>query len=194
MADRKRELAELRERVASADLELLKQLEARARLSRQIHNLLEGEAPGADQAEAEWMGPLERAMSGDLSDASVRAIFRCVRAEARAIEQPVRVAFCGHVGGFGHAATLSYFGSTASAASSALVAETLELTPFGKFLFATDAYGLPELYHLGAALFRRALSEHLHAAVTEGAVAEADAVRIAELIGAGNARRVYRLP
>jgi len=78
--------------------------------------------------------------------------------------------------------------------SSALLAEALELAPFGKFLFATDAYGLPELYHLGALLFRRALSDHLQAALAEGAFAEPDAARVAELIGAGNARRAYRLP
>jgi len=78
--------------------------------------------------------------------------------------------------------------------ASALVAETLELTPFGKFLFASDAYGLPELYHLGAVLFRRALSDHLTAALADGAFADADAARVAELVGAGNARRVYRLP
>ena len=78
--------------------------------------------------------------------------------------------------------------------SSVLLAEALELTPFGKFLFATDAYGLPELYHLGATLFRRALSDYLRAALADDAMAEADAARLADLIGAGNARRVYRLP
>src|SRR6266704_6600808 len=36
----------------------------------------------------------------------------------------------------------------------ALLAEALELAPFGKFLYSSDAFGLPELYYLGAALFR----------------------------------------
>jgi len=69
--------------------------------------------------------------------------------------------------------------------ASTLLAEALELTPYGKFLYSSDAFGLPELYYLGAALFRRALSEYLRD------VPEAE--RIAELMCGGNARRVYRL-
>ena len=38
----------------------------------------------------------------------------------------------------------------------ALLAEALELAPYGKFLYSSDAFGLPELYYLGAALFRSA--------------------------------------
>ncbi len=72
------------------------------------------------------------------------------------------------------------------ARSSALLAEALELAPYGKFLFSSDAFGLPELYYLGATLFRRALSEFLRDAP--------EAERIARLIMAENARRVYRLP
>jgi predicted TIM-barrel fold metal-dependent hydrolase len=75
----------------------------------------------------------------------------------------------------------------------ALIAEALELVPFGKFLYASDAFGLAELYHLGALLFRRGLSEFLRSGLDEGAWTEADADRVAGLIGAGNARRVYRL-
>ena len=75
----------------------------------------------------------------------------------------------------------------------ALIAEALELIPFGKFLYSSDAFGLPELYHLGALLFRRGLSDFLRDGLDDGAWTEADAGRIAELAGAGNARRVYRL-
>ncbi|WP_158888812.1 amidohydrolase family protein [Amycolatopsis anabasis] len=75
----------------------------------------------------------------------------------------------------------------------ALIAETLELVPFGKFLFSTDAFGLAELYHLGTLLFRRGLSGFLRAGLDEDALSEADAVRIARLAGFENARRVYRL-
>ncbi|MBG0829045.1 amidohydrolase family protein [Planomonospora sp. ID67723] len=76
----------------------------------------------------------------------------------------------------------------------ALLAEALELTPFGKLLYASDACGLPELYHLGAVLFRRALSELLRDGLDEDSWTERDAVRIAAMVGAGNASRVYRLP
>ncbi len=40
------------------------------------------------------------------------------------------------------------------ALSRTLIRESLELAPFGKLLFSTDAYGLAELFHLGAVLFR----------------------------------------
>ncbi len=77
--------------------------------------------------------------------------------------------------------------------ASALIAETMELVPFGKFLYSSDAYGLPELYHLGAVLFRRGLSDVLRSGLEEGAWTEEDAARIASLVGEQNARRVYGL-
>lgn len=75
----------------------------------------------------------------------------------------------------------------------AVLAELLELAPFGKVLFSTDACGLAELYYLGALLFRRALADFLDAAATDGDLAPADAARIATLIARANAHRVYRL-
>jgi predicted TIM-barrel fold metal-dependent hydrolase len=75
----------------------------------------------------------------------------------------------------------------------ALIAETLELAPFGKFLFSSDAFGLPELYHLGSLLFRQGLSDFLRSGLDDGAWTEEDAGRIARLAGGENARRVYRL-
>jgi hypothetical protein len=70
----------------------------------------------------------------------------------------------------------------------AVLAESLELTPFYKLLYSSDAYGLAELHHLGAVLFRRAFAE-----VTSAWWPAADVARVAEMVGSGNARRVYRL-
>lgn len=86
--------------------------------------------------------------------------------------------------------TLSYVGPTGAAA---LLDEALELCPFDKMLFSTDAFGLAELYLLGALAFRRGLAEVLDRHVGSGEWATADANRIAAMIGAGNARRAYRL-
>jgi hypothetical protein len=74
-----------------------------------------------------------------------------------------------------------------------LLAEALELAPFGKFLYSSDAFGLPELHYLGAALFRRALSDFLAAGLADDHFSERSAARAAGLLCAGNARRVYRL-
>jgi len=79
------------------------------------------------------------------------------------------------------------------ARSSAVLAEALELTPFHKMLYSSDAFGLPELHYLGAAGFRRDLARVLRAFVSDGAWSAADADRVAAMIGSGNARRVYRL-
>ncbi|OIJ89141.1 amidohydrolase family protein [Streptomyces colonosanans] len=74
-----------------------------------------------------------------------------------------------------------------------VLAEMLELAPFGKLLFSSGAHGLPELHVIGARLFREALSRVLGAWVVEGAWSLADAQRVADMIAAGNARRVYAL-
>ena len=75
----------------------------------------------------------------------------------------------------------------------ALLAEALELAPYGKFLYSSDAFGLPELYYLGAALFRRALSAILRAGLDDDLYTERTAVRLTRMICAGNARRAYQL-
>ncbi|NMO57349.1 amidohydrolase family protein [Actinoplanes sp. TBRC 11911] len=74
------------------------------------------------------------------------------------------------------------------ARAAAVLAESLELTPFHKLLYSSDAYGLAELHHLGAVLFRRAFTE-----VTGEWWSAGDVTRVAEMVGSGNARRVYRL-
>jgi uncharacterized protein len=75
----------------------------------------------------------------------------------------------------------------------AVLAETLELAPFGSVLHASDGCGLAELHHLGAVLFRRALGQVLDEWIREDAVTAEDALGIAGMIAAGNARRLYGL-
>ncbi len=75
----------------------------------------------------------------------------------------------------------------------ALLAEVLELAPFGKFLYSSDAFGLPELHYLGAALFRSALSSFLRTGLNEDLYSERTVVRLTRMFCADNAKRVYRL-
>ncbi|MFM9448633.1 amidohydrolase family protein [Streptomyces acidiscabies] len=75
----------------------------------------------------------------------------------------------------------------------AVLAEALEMTPFGKLLYSSDAYGLAEFYALGALAFRRGLGDLLQDRVDAGELSPPDAVRLARWAGAENARRVYRL-
>ena len=75
----------------------------------------------------------------------------------------------------------------------ALLAEALELAPYGKFLYSSDAFGLPELFYLSAALFRRALSDFLRAGLEEDLYSERTVVRLTRMLCADNAKRAYRL-
>jgi len=77
--------------------------------------------------------------------------------------------------------------------SSVVLAETLELAPFGALLYGSDGFGLAELHHLGAVLFRDALGRLLDEWLAEDVLSVSDARRIAHLIAAGNAQRVYKL-
>lgn len=79
------------------------------------------------------------------------------------------------------------------AASRSIVAESLELGPFHKQLFSSDAWGPAELHFLGSTLWRRAISAVVGTWVSEGDWAVADAERVVELISHGNAERVYQL-
>lgn len=72
-----------------------------------------------------------------------------------------------------------------------LIAESLELAPFAKQLYSSDACGPPELHLLGAVLWRRGMARILGRWVREGDWSAADAVRVVRMIGAGTARRVY---
>jgi predicted TIM-barrel fold metal-dependent hydrolase len=82
--------------------------------------------------------------------------------------------------------TIPYVGRRAAA----VLAEALELAPFHKLLYSSDAHGLAELFLAGAAGFREALGDVL----TALGLTDSDRDRIADMIGRGNARRVYGLP
>lgn len=79
------------------------------------------------------------------------------------------------------------------ASSVGLVAESLELAPFAKQLYSSDAYGVPELHVLGSLLWRRAMGEVLGGWVRRGDCSVDDAIGIVDQVAAGNARRVYGL-
>ncbi|WP_405217778.1 amidohydrolase family protein [Agrococcus sp. Ld7] len=79
------------------------------------------------------------------------------------------------------------------ARSSEVIAETLELAPFHKIVFSSDAFGVAELYYLGALLFRRGLQQALDVFADRDGWPPEERRRVAELIAWGNARRAYGL-
>jgi predicted TIM-barrel fold metal-dependent hydrolase len=85
--------------------------------------------------------------------------------------------------------TMTHLGLRADA----VLAEFLELAPFGKVLFSTDAYQLPELFQVGAAQFQHSLRRLLDGWVGDGAIGRGDADRIERQVSGENARLVYGL-
>jgi predicted TIM-barrel fold metal-dependent hydrolase len=79
------------------------------------------------------------------------------------------------------------------ARASQIVAESLELAPFAKILYSSDAWGPAELHYTGALLWRRATARVLDSLVEDGEWSRPDAIRVAAMIGRDNARRVYAL-
>ena len=85
--------------------------------------------------------------------------------------------------------SINYLGARAED----FIARTLELAPFRKILYSSDAFGPPELHYLGAKLWRDGMTSVLGDFVDRGEWSIQDALRVAELIGRGNAERIYRL-
>lgn len=83
--------------------------------------------------------------------------------------------------------------SYAGSAAAGIVAESMELAPFSKVLFSSDAWGAPELHLLGSWLWRRAISRVVGEWVVRGDWSPADAERVVDLVAGENARRVYGL-
>src|SRR3954463_1353937 len=111
--DAKREILDLRAQIAKLDEEIVQRLDARAKISRDIHNRIETD-PGADGNEKEWLERLVGPSSGDLPAENLRAILQQIRASARGIEQPARVAYLGPEGSFCYHMARGYFGPGAS--------------------------------------------------------------------------------
>jgi predicted TIM-barrel fold metal-dependent hydrolase len=83
---------------------------------------------------------------------------------------------------------------TGPARSRAVLEEALEITPFRKLLYSSDAYGLAEFHHLGALCFRQGLAALLQDRVDADELSLSDALRIAAWTGRDNAHRLYGLP
>src|SRR4051812_37897833 len=99
MTDRRRELEDLRRQMAEADAEILRGLQRRAQLARQV-GALGAVPPNSLVAEREQLALLEKTAADDLPGEVVRAVFREVRAATAPLERPARVAYVGPEGGF----------------------------------------------------------------------------------------------
>jgi chorismate mutase/prephenate dehydratase len=134
MTDERRDRSDFRDKLAEIDREILERLDARARLSR--GQAARAADASADVDEREWLDALVRAGSGDMPEASVRAVFGQIRAAARALEQPVGIAYVGPDGSFCHEAALAHFGAAARLVSAPGIAEALDEVARGRVGYA----------------------------------------------------------
>jgi len=74
-----------------------------------------------------------------------------------------------------------------------LMRQLVEMAPFSKVLFSSDAFGLPELYYNGCLLWRRGLATIFTEWVDNDYVSQDDAARYLDMMGRTNALRAYRL-
>jgi predicted TIM-barrel fold metal-dependent hydrolase len=74
-----------------------------------------------------------------------------------------------------------------------ILTQLMELAPFTRHLYSSDAFGVAEFYYLGAILFRRGLRAAIDGWIGRDECSPAEGERIVELAAAGNARRIYRL-
>lgn len=81
----------------------------------------------------------------------------------------------------------------AAHAARRIYAETLEMAPISKVVYGSDGFALPEINYVGARLGKMALAQALEELQHAGMLSQGEAQEAAELILAGNARRLYKL-
>lgn len=77
--------------------------------------------------------------------------------------------------------------------SSRILGEALEMAPFTKQLYSSDAFGVAEFYYLGALLFRTAFRRRMDRWIADGMCSVREAERIAAMIAFENTQRIYPL-
>ncbi len=132
------DIGRLRQAMRALDLEILGRLNQRAALSLQIRSLRESDVNlvMTELPEEAWLAELAAASEGSLPKESLRTIFRVLGAEARGLEQLVRVAFMGPLGGFGQEVSKGFFGSSALLEESPTTDAALEQVARGRVGFA----------------------------------------------------------
>ncbi|WP_158967225.1 amidohydrolase family protein [Chachezhania sediminis] len=71
--------------------------------------------------------------------------------------------------------------------------QAMEMGPFFKQLYSSDAFGLAELHYLGRIQFERMMDKVMGQWLADGDITLKEADRIIDMITHGNAARIYRL-
>jgi len=109
------DLEKLRQEIDRLDDELLRLLNRRASLAREIGGLKQGAPAYRPEREAEILRRVSAASAGPLSAPRVAAVFREVISACRALEEPIRVTYLGPEGTFSEQAVRKHFGTAVEA-------------------------------------------------------------------------------
>ena len=110
-------LRELRDEIDRVDREIVRLLNQRAHLARQIgrikRELGEDEPVYRPEREAQVYAQVESWSEGELPPEALRAIYREILSASRAVQRPLRVGYLGPVATFTYEAARRHFGSSA---------------------------------------------------------------------------------
>ncbi|MFM9836584.1 MAG: chorismate mutase, partial [Methylophilaceae bacterium] len=104
------QLKQFRDKIDSIDDEILKLVNERAKLARQIGNLKEDGVIYRPEREAQILRRLQAQNKGPLENDAVSHIFRSVMSNCRALEKEMSIAFLGPLGTYSEEAALKQFG------------------------------------------------------------------------------------
>lgn len=104
------ELKKLRDEIDAIDEHLLKLINERARLAREIGSLKNDGVIYRPEREAQILRRMQAQNTGPLSNEAVSHIFRGVMANCRALEKELSIAFLGPLGTYSEEAALKQFG------------------------------------------------------------------------------------
>jgi chorismate mutase/prephenate dehydratase len=126
------ELKQCRDQIDAIDEQLLKLVNQRAQLAREIGNLKGGGPIYRPEREAQVLRRLLEHNEGPLSDEAITAIFRSVMSNCRALEKELSVAFLGPMGTFSEEAANKQFGGLTSPVQCASIDDVFRMVESGQ--------------------------------------------------------------
>ncbi|HWU82446.1 MAG TPA: prephenate dehydratase [Methylophilaceae bacterium] len=126
------QLKQCRDQIDAIDEQLLKLVNQRAQLAREIGNLKGGGPIYRPEREAQVLRRLLDHNAGPLSDEAITAIFRSVMSNCRALEKELSVAFLGPMGTFSEEAANKQFGGLTSPVQCASIDDVFRMVESGQ--------------------------------------------------------------
>lgn len=126
------ELKKCRDQIDAIDEQLLKLVNQRAQLAREIGNLKGGGPIYRPEREAQVLRRLLEQNTGPLSGEAITAIFRSVMSNCRALEKELSVAFLGPMGTFSEEAANKQFGGLTSPVQCSSIDDVFRMVESGQ--------------------------------------------------------------